>query len=69
MLKWCENNPLTTLLLLLMRRTTVIPACCLKIALVLTLKGGLYILFLTGSFYVMNLNTYGVNLSEQLLSS
>ena len=34
----------------------------------LTFKGGLNILFLTGSFYVANLNTYGANLGEQLLS-
>ena len=34
----------------------------------LTLKGGLNILFLTGSFYVANLNTYGANLGEQFLS-
>ena len=56
-------------LLLLTRRTTVTPACHSKIALVLTLKGGLNILFLTGSFYVANLNTYGANLGEQFLSS
>ena len=56
-------------LLLLTRRTTVTLACRSKIALVLTLKGGLNILFLTGSFYVANLNTYSANLGEQLLSS
>ena len=55
--------------LLLMRRIIVTPACRLRIVLVLTLKGGLNILFLTGSFYVANLNTYGANLGEQLLSS
>ena len=55
---------LTALCLLLMRRTTVTIACCLRIVLVLTLKGGLYIVFLTGSFYVTNLNTYGANLGE-----
>ena len=60
---------LTVLLLLLMRRTTVTPACRSRIVLVLTLKGGLNILFLTGSLYVTNLNTYGANLGEQLLSS
>ena len=59
---------LIVLLLLLMRRIIVTPVCCLKIVLVLTLKGGLNILLLTGSFYVANLNTYGVNLGEQLLS-
>ena len=57
------------LLLLLMRRITVTPVCCSRIVLALTLKGGLNILFLTGSFYVVNLNTYSVNLGEQLLSS
>ena len=56
-------------LLLLMRRTTVTLACRSKTVLALTLKGGLNILFLTGSFYVTNLNTYGANLGEQLLSS
>ena len=60
---------LTVLHLLLMRRTTVTLACRLRIVLVLTLKGGLNILFLTGSSYVANLNTYGANLGEQLLSS
>ena len=55
--------------LLLMRRIIVTPVCPLKIVLVLTLKGGLNILFLTGSLYVANLNTYGANLGEQLLSS
>ena len=55
---------LIVLLLLLMRRTTVALACRLRIALVLTLKGGLNILFLTGSFHVTNLNTYGANLRE-----
>ena len=59
---------LTVLPLLLMRRITVTVVCCLRTALVLTLKGGLNILFLTGSFYVTSLNTYGVNLGEQLLS-
>ena len=59
---------LIVLLLLLTRRTTVTLACRSKIALVLTLKGGLNILLLTGSFYVANLNTYGANLGEQLLS-
>ena len=60
---------LSILLLLLMRRIIVIPVCHLRTALVLTLKGGLNILFLTGCLYVANLNTYGVNLGEQLLSS
>ena len=60
---------LIVLLLLLMRRIIVTPVCRSKIALVLTLKGGLNILFLTGSFYVVNLNTYGANLGEQFLSS
>ena len=60
---------LTILLLLLMRRITVALVCCLRIVLVLTLKGGVNILFLTGSFYVTNLNTYGANLGKQLLSS
>ena len=55
--------------LLLMRRIIVTPVCRLRIVLALTLKGGLNILFLTGSFYVANLNTYGPNLGEQLLSS
>ena len=59
---------LITPLLLLMRRITVTVVCHSKIVLVLTLKGGLNILFLTGSFYVANLNTYGANLGEQLLS-
>ena len=59
---------LIVLLLLLTRRITVTPACRLKIVPVLTLEGGLNILFLTGSFYVANLNTYGANLGEQLLS-
>ena len=57
------------LLLLLMRRIIVTPVCPSRIVLVLTLEGGLNILFLTGSFYVANLNTYGANLGEQLLSS
>ena len=52
-----------------MRRITVTPAWRLRIVPVLTLKGGLNILFLTGSLYVANLNTYGANLGEQLLSS
>ena len=56
-------------LLLLMRRIIVIAVCRLKTVLALALKGGLNILFLTGSFYVANLNTYGANLGEQLLSS
>ena len=60
---------LSTLLLLLMRRITVTLVCRLRTALVLTPTGGLNILFLTGSFYVANLNTYGANLGEQLLSS
>ena len=60
---------LIVLLLLLMRRIIVTPVCHLKTVLALTLKGGLNILFLTGSFYVANLNTYGANLGEQLLSS
>ena len=60
---------LTALPLLLTRRIFVVSVCPLKIALVLTLKGGLNKLFLTGSLYVTNLNTYGVNLGEQLLSS
>ena len=60
---------LTIMLPLLTRRITVTLACCLKTVPVLTLKGGLNILFLTGSFYVKNLNTYGVNFGEQLLSS
>ena len=59
----------SALLLLLMRRIIVTLACRLRIVLVPTLKGGLNILFLTGSSYVANLNTYGVNLGEQLLSS
>ena len=52
-----------------MRRIVVTLVCRLRTVLVLTLKGGLNILFLTGSFYVANLNTYGANLGEQLLSS
>ena len=60
---------LIVLLLLLMRRIIVTLVCCLKTVLALTLKGGLNILFLTGSLYVANLNTYGANLGEQLLSS
>ena len=60
---------LIVLLLLLMRRIIVTPACRSRTVLALTLKGGLNILFLTGSFYVSNLNTHGVNLGEQLLSS
>ena len=60
---------LIVLLLLLTRRTIVIPVCRSRTVPVLTLKGGLNILFLTGSFYVANLNTYGANLGEQLLSS
>ena len=60
---------LSALLLLLMRRTIVTPVCRLRTVLALTLKGGLNILFLTGSFHVANLNTYGANLGEQLLSS
>ena len=59
---------LIVLLLLLMRRIIVTPACHSRTVLVLTLKGGLNILILTGSFYVANLNTYGANLGEQLLS-
>ena len=43
------------LLLLLMRRITVTPVCRLRIVPGLTLKGGLNILFLTGSFYVAEL--------------
>ena len=60
---------LIVLLLLLTRRTIVTPVCRLRTVPVLTLKGGLNILFLTGSFYVANLNTYGANLGKQLLSS
>ena len=60
---------LIVLRLLLMRRTTVTIVCRLRIVLVLTLKGGPNKLFLTGSFYVANLNTYGANLGKQLLSS
>ena len=60
---------LTVLLLLLTRRTIVTPVCHSRTVPALTLKGGLNILFLTGSFYVANLNTYGANLGEQLLSS
>ena len=60
---------LIVLLLLLTRRTIVTPVCRSRTVPVLTLKGGLNILFLTGSFYVTNLNTYGANLGEQLLSS
>ena len=60
---------LTVLLLLLTRRIIVTPVCRLRTVPALTLKGGLNILFLTGSFNVANLNTYGVNLGEQLLSS
>ena len=60
---------LTVLPLLLTRRIIVTPVCRSRIVPVLTLKGGLNILFLTGSFYVTNLNTYGANLGEQLLSS
>ena len=60
---------LIALLLLLTRRTIVTPVCRSRIAPALTLKGGLNILLLTGSFYVTNLNTYGANLGEQLLSS
>ena len=60
---------LIVLLLLLTRRIIVIPVCHLRTVLVLTLKGGFNILLLTGSFYVVNLNTYGANLGEQLLSS
>ena len=59
---------LIALPLLLMKRIIVTPVCRSRIVLVLTLKGGLNILFLTGSFYVANLNTDGVNLGEQLLS-
>ena len=60
---------LVVLLLLLMRRIIVTLACRSKTVSVLTLEGGFNILFLTGSFYVTNLNTYGANLGEQLLSS
>ena len=60
---------LIVLRLLLMRRIIVILVCPSRTVLALTLKGGLNILFLTGSFYVTNLNTYGANLGEQLLSS
>ena len=60
---------LTVLLLLLMRRIIVTPVCHLRTVPVLNLKGGLNILFLAGSLYGMNLNTYGANLGEQLLSS
>ena len=59
----------SALLLLLMRRIIVTLVCRLRTVLVLTLEGGLNILFLTGSSYVANLNTYGANLGEQLLSS
>ena len=52
-----------------MRRTIVTPACHLRTVPALTLKGGLNKLFLAGSFYVANLNTYGANFGEQLLSS
>ena len=68
MLKLCEIVRLIIPLLLLMRRIFVAPACRPKIALVLILKGGPNKLFLTGSLYVVNLNTYGANLGEQLLS-
>ena len=57
------------ILLLLLMRIIVTPVCCSKTVPALTLKGGLNILFLTGSFYVTNLNTYGANPGEQLLSS
>ena len=57
------------ILLLLTRRIIVTPVCRSKIVPALTLNGGLNILFLAGSFYVANLNTYGANLGEQLLSS
>ena len=60
---------LIVLLLLLTRRIIVIPVCPLRTVPALILKGDLNILFLTGSFYVVNLNTYGANLGEQLLSS
>ena len=59
---------LIVLLLLLTRRIIVTLVCPSRIVLALTLKGGLNILLLTGSFYVANLNTYGANLGEQLLS-
>ena len=55
-------------LLLLTRRIIAILVCHSRIVLVPTLKGSLDILFLTGSLHVTNLNTYGVNLGEQLLS-
>ena len=51
-----------------MRRIIVTPACHSMTVPALTFKGGLNILFLTGSFYVANLNTYGTDLGEQLLS-
>ena len=55
-------------LLLLTRRIIVTLVCPSRTALALILKGDLNILLLTGSFYVANLNTYGANLGEQLLS-
>ena len=51
-----------------MRRIIATLVCRSKTVPVLTLKGDLNILFLTGSLYVANLNTYGANLGEQLLS-
>ena len=63
MLKPCENNLASPY------QEDYCNTCLLfEDCLALTLKGGLNILILTGSFYVMNLNTYSVNLGEQLLS-